>query len=111
MIEGALPDWLDVLRYTSGEGLRKTIDQMACNKGVYYLLYDLSERYLYDLNSPMRNEELFDRMLACIETSPSLDEADKARPRFLRGQLAMNRPGTPNADFAYLATKYFSSFY
>ncbi len=105
MIESALPDWLDVLHYTSDEGLGKAVDhiatQTACRKEVYRLLYDLVERYLYDPNSPMRDEELFDRILARIEASPSLDEADKVRPRFLRGQLAMNRPGTRAADFVY----------
>lgn len=101
MIESALPDWLDVLYHTSEDGLGKAVDRIAARKNIYYLLSGLVEKYLYDPNSPMLDEALFDRVLARVEASPALDEADKVRPRFLRGQLAMNRPGTRAADFEY----------
>ena len=64
----------------------------------------LSGKYLYDPNSPFRNEEYYIPVLRHIIASPRLGEPDKARPRFRLDMALKNRPGEVAADFVYTRT-------
>lgn len=62
---------------------------------------EIAGKYLYDPNSPARNEEFYIPVLESMVASPSLDETEKIRPMD-RLQLAQkNRPGTKALDFTY----------
>ncbi len=104
-IERALVDWLFMLQNSTGEGFGKAMDlfieKTANNKDMYYHLTGLMDKYLSDPDSSMRNEELYDRILVRLEASPWLEEYERIIPRSTRQRLAMNRPGTLAADFAY----------
>lgn len=104
-IEQAVVDWLDILGYASDEGAGQAVgvlvDEIAGNEYVFDLFFDLVEKYAYGPDSPVFDEELFDKMLARVIASDAVDGADKIRPRYLRLQIAMNHPGTPAADFTY----------
>lgn len=68
---------------------------------MFNYLTDLVERYVCEPNSSLIDEELFNKVLSHIIDSEKVAESDKIRPRRLRRQIAMNRPGTLAADFAF----------
>ena len=61
----------------------------------------LCEKYLYDPNSPMRNEELYIPVLEYIVASSAVTELEKLRPQHLLEMALKNRIGTQAADFSY----------
>lgn len=71
----------------------------SASKTVLRHFIALGDKYLYEPNSPMFNEELYVLMLQVLVDNPQIEEIDKATPRF-RLEFAMkNRPGTPAEDF------------
>ncbi|MDE7149142.1 MAG: DUF5106 domain-containing protein [Bacteroidales bacterium] len=68
----------------------------------YRLLAGLAEKYLYEPNSPMRQEDYLIWFLEEITRAPVLDALEKRRPAWLLSAARKNRPGMPAADFAYL---------
>ena len=61
----------------------------------------LAERYLYEPNSPMRNEELYIPFLKQIIENPHVDDLLKTRPRYQWEMAMKNRPGDGAADFVF----------
>lgn len=61
----------------------------------------MADKYLYDPNSPIRNEEFYIPVLECMVTSPLLDDTGKIRPRDRLALAQKNRPGTQALDFTY----------
>ncbi len=61
----------------------------------------LAEKYLYDPNSPARNEELYIPFLEFIVASDKVDGINKTRPRYQLEIALRNRPGEAAADFTY----------
>lgn len=99
--EQAWADYCDLLNHvpleTAHEAMRKMIDRSNADKKVF----DLADKYLYDPNSPMRNEEYYIPVLEAMIASPILDETEKIRPQ-ARLQLAQkNRIGTKALNFTY----------
>jgi hypothetical protein len=71
------------------------------NRKVFDYFMDLTEKYLYDPNSPMRNEELYIPVLDAIIDAPILSDAEKLRPKDRRELAEKNRPGTRALNFTY----------
>lgn len=63
------------------EAIRKTIDRTNVDKKVFAYITDLADKYLYDPNSPMRNEEFYIPVLEAMAASPVLEEIEKVRPK------------------------------
>ena len=61
--------------------MRKTIEQTNVDKKVFTYITDLADKYLYDPNSPMRNEEFYIPVLDAMLASPLLEEIEKVRPK------------------------------
>ena len=55
---------------------------------------DLADKYLYDPNSPMRNEEFYIPVLDAMLASPVLEEIEKVRPK-ARRELAQKTVSEP----------------
>ncbi len=68
----------------------------------YRILTELTEKYLYEYDSPMRNENYFIYFLSDITRSSVWSEYEKARLNYLLTVAEKNRCGTRAADFAYL---------
>lgn len=104
--EQLFADFLDALSYVtpqeSGAALRNMMSLMEADSTVYAHFCLLSEKYLYDPNSPMRNEDFYIRVLEQMLSSPRLTEAEKLRPADRLKQARKNRPGTVAADFTYV---------
>ena len=106
--EQAWADYCDLLNHvpleTAHEAMRKMIDRSNADKKVFAYFTDLADKYLYDPNSPMRNEEYYIPVLEAMIASPILDETEKIRPQ-ARLQLAQkNRIGTKALNFTYTLT-------
>lgn len=66
----------------------------------YTYLTSLADKYLYDPNSPMRNEELYISVLDAMLQSPVMDNTEKYVPKPTRAGTK-NRIGTKALDFVY----------
>ena len=77
------------------------LERAQVNEDMFTYFTDLLEKYLYDPNSPMRNEEIYIIALEYIIDSPKINETNKLRPRFQFEQLNKNRPGQIAIDFVY----------
>lgn len=62
----------------------------------------MAEHYLYDPNSPYRNEEYYIPVLRSVIADEQIDEAFKIRARYQLGMASKNRPGMIAADFTCL---------
>lgn len=62
----------------------------------------LSEKYLYEPNSPFRNEELYTEALHFILVSEKVDSLGKLRPAYQLEMLSKNAPGSVATDFRYM---------
>lgn len=99
-------DFISALQYASPEdsrfALRKMMDLMEMDSVAYAHFCFLGDKYLYDSNSPMRNEDYYIPVLEQMLASPRLTEAERLRPADRLKQAHKNRPGQPAADFAYV---------
>lgn len=103
--EQAWADYCDILNHvplaTAQAAIKKAIAQAEKGKKMYDHLTELADKYLYDPNSPMRNEEFYIPVLEAMTTSSILNETEKIRPQ-ARLELALkNRKGTKALDFTY----------
>lgn len=80
----------------------KLMRRAEADTAAYRLLAEIAEKYLYDPNSPMRNEEFFIPFLQELGRTSLLDEFEKTRPAFLLRAVMKNRPGMRAADFTYI---------
>ena len=64
-------------------------------------LIDMSERYLYNPNSPYLNEELYIPVLDAVLDLNSLDSLHKMQHKYQRQMVMLNRKGTKAADFDF----------
>lgn len=103
--EQAYVDFLDVANHSPMEsafdGMTRLISKAEDNKKVFDYFISLSDKYLYDPNSPFRSEELYIRVLEKMVETNLLDDTEKTRPKY-RLQLAQkNRLGTKALNFTY----------
>jgi hypothetical protein len=61
----------------------------------------LMEKYMFDPNSPLRNEDLYSPFAAALSQSPHLDEATRDRYRHIAAMCRLNETGTKAADFRF----------
>ena len=103
--EQAWADYCDILNHvpleTAQEAMRKTIERTNVDKKVFTYITDLADKYLYDPNSPMRNEEFYIPVLDAMLDSPLLEEIEKVRPKARRKLAQKNRIGTKALNFNY----------
>ena len=103
--EQAWVDYIDVLKLVSAKdadaAIKDVFAQAEKSKTSYLYLAELADKYLYDPNSPMRNEELYISVLDALIASPMLDDVEKIRPQARRELAQKNRIGTKAIDFTY----------
>lgn len=103
--EQAFADYVNILLNVptdmAAASVRTTLSKAEADTAMYRYFTTLFEKYLYDPNSPMRNEEVYIPVLEAIVASDRVDEADKIRPRYRLALAQKNRPGRPAADFTY----------
>ena len=64
----------------------------------------LTSRYFYDPNSPVRSEDLYLPFVSRLAQSALIDEDYRLGYAWDAGKCALNRTGTPAADFVFVDT-------
>ena len=104
--EQAFVDFLQVLPYVPYADVEKEISGMLdkallADTLMFAYFTELYDKYLYDPNSPMLNEEFYIPVLKYIVNSGRVGEVDKMRPAFRLEMALKNRVGNPATDFTY----------
>lgn len=107
--EQLFSDFIGALQYVDAEesstALKRMMSRMEEDSTAYSRFCTLSEKYLYDANSPMRNEDYFIPVLEQMIDSKRLTEYEKIRPIDQLEQAHKNRPGMTAIDFSYVTPK------
>lgn len=102
-------DFIDALQYVDTAEVQSAITAMLTHMEADSVAYAhfcmLSEKYLYDPNSPMRNENFYIPVLRQMLASSRLTEPEKIRPADRLKQAYKNRPGMKATDFSYVTPK------
>ncbi len=103
-IEQAFVDYIVVLPHLDPAKAKAAIQGMGrraeANPAVYGWFRSKSEHYLWDPNSPMRNEDLYIYVLESVQASAQ-DSLVRQQAAYQLDQAQKNRPGTVAADFGY----------
>lgn len=103
--EQAWADYCDLLNHvplsTAQEAIKKTIARTETEKKVFDYITGLADKYLYDPNSPLRNEEFYIPVLEAMISSSVLTETEKIRPQARIEMAYKNRVDTKAIDFIY----------
>ncbi|MDR1161999.1 MAG: DUF5106 domain-containing protein [Tannerellaceae bacterium] len=101
--EQAFVDYIDVLFLVSdavsSAAIQDMLKKAEAEPAMFAYFTGLYEKYLYDPNSPMRNDELYIPVLEAMLASPAVSE--KVRPARLLELARKNRVGEQAADFTY----------
>ncbi len=82
-------------------GIKNLLEKASASKSVYKQLVDWSEKYLYDLDSPVYNESHFIIFLQGFIDSQVLNSSEKARPQALLEYAKKNCVGSIATDFKF----------
>jgi len=110
-VEQKMANWTNVLNMVDISHARKSVGRLydralACEKkdtasNVFETFTDLVEKYLYDPNSPMRNEDHYaayaERLAGCEFVEKVMQEKYAREARL----AALNRVGTKASDFRF----------
>lgn len=103
--EQAYVDFLDVANHSpmqsAYEGVKKLMTNAEKDKKVFNYFVSLADKYLYDPNSPFRNEELYIAVLETMLESNHLEDVEKTRPQYRLNLAQKNRLGTKALNFTY----------
>lgn len=84
--EQAFADYVHIIEHMNAEtaaaSVKTTLSKAEADTAMYAHFLDLFEKYLYDPNSPMRNETLYITVLRVAIGSPKTSEAEKTRMAF-----------------------------
>lgn len=104
--EQAFANYIDILPHTSIEVASQSIASMLGkamdgDQAMFDHFAELYEKYLYDPNSPMRNEDYYIAVLRAVIDNDKVEEINKMRPRHLLETALKNRVGDVAADFDF----------
>ena len=110
-VEQKFASWLYILDHIDLKISEKAINRLydralACERknaasNVFETLSDLAEKYMYDVNSPYRNEEYFLYYATRLASYEGYSPEEKAKYVHILEQCSLNRLGHPAADFVF----------
>lgn len=105
-MEQSFVNFLSVFPYAEPSDAQASVTALMqraqSDTGAYRLLVNLVEKYLYEPNSPMRQEDYLIWFLEDITRTPVLNMLEKRRPGMLLTAARKNRPEHAAADFGFL---------
>lgn len=106
LLEQAFVNYLGYLRMNPDRGataaaMGSLFDRAAPYPATFGRLWDLADRYLYDPNSPMRNDELYIPVLHAVIDNPGIDSLLKLAPQRRLAMAMKNRVGERANDFSF----------
>ncbi len=103
--ETAFANYLQLLfhipRDMGDESIGILFKKAAVDKYSVLKMGEIAEKYLFDPNSPFRDEDYYITVLNAILANPSLDQYERIRPQEQLRLAMKNRVGDPAADFSY----------
>lgn len=109
--EQAFANWVYVLEmagpasYDAAVGVfydKMTLTEAAdTSSNIYEGMMEVACRYLYDPNSPLRDEEMYLPLCRRLSESPLQDSLRRARYAKEAANCSLNRIGAPAADFSF----------
>ncbi|MEG1635317.1 MAG: DUF5106 domain-containing protein [Rikenellaceae bacterium] len=107
--EQAFVDFVNILLNIPKDLADRGIDTMmnlsSINQEMYIHFMSMSEKYMYDIASPLRNEELYITVLNHIIANNKLDELLKLRSRYQLEMALKNRIGSTATDFTFTTAR------
>lgn len=110
-LEQKFADWTVVLESAGMDVWEKSVsrlydravkcEQADTSSNVFETFAELCEKYLYDPNSPLRNEEMYLHFVKKYSGYTGLSEVEKEKYRRQERLCSLNRPGTVAADFRF----------
>jgi hypothetical protein len=88
-----------VLFEDAKKSLQYTLTKMEENKAMHAYFASLFEKYLYEPDSPFRNEEFYLVVLERLTKSPLLSDAEKSKYKFQLRMAKKNRVGKKATNF------------
>jgi hypothetical protein len=73
----------------------------AANTDAYNLMLSTANKYLYEPDSPMFNEDFYAIFIECVLSDKIVDQAERQRMTTRQKWIAKNRPGTTATNFKY----------
>ena len=68
---------------------------------LFHMMEEIVSRYLYDPNSPVRNEDYYSPFARLMSQSPFVDEVTRGKYADEARRSSLNRIGSPAADFTF----------
>ena len=110
-LEQALANYIYILNVLPLKTAQKAVSQWAqkvqayesadTSSNVFETFVKLSDKYLFDPNSPLRDEDLYSPFAASLSDSPHLDSATKDRYSHITKMCRLNEKGSKAADFRF----------
>ncbi|MDR3267869.1 MAG: DUF5106 domain-containing protein [Tannerella sp.] len=106
--EQAFVDYADILPYVSAAEVTLSIQRLLrqaekeTSGRMYACFLELCDKYLYDPNSPVRDEEYYLPVVRYVLADRRSGEAEKIRMNYTLEQILKNRRGETAADFGYV---------
>lgn len=89
-------DFISILPHTpkAQESVDTLFRRALVDRKMLYHFISLGDKYLYEPNSPMHDEDLYILFLRALVNHPGLEETDRIRPRHLLEMALKNRRET-----------------
>ena len=89
----------EAVRAEAVEDLLKKVEE---DEGAYRLLADVADHYLYDVSSPVYNEEYYILFAEKVSQSALMGDAERLRIAQRLEMAKKNRPNTKATDFSFI---------
>lgn len=104
--EQAFANYVNMLDYTSSpkivsQAIKGMLTKAEADTAMFAYFCKLYDKYLYDPNSPLRNEEYYIPVLEKIISSNKVEDVNKIRPQHHLELALKNRRGQQANDFYY----------
>lgn len=110
-VEQKFADWTSIMEYAGNGIWSKAVGNLydrafACERKdtasqVFETFVDLFQKYYYDPNSPMRNEDVYYHFVSRYASYEGLTDVEKAKYEREARLCALNRIGTRASDFRF----------
>ena len=103
--EQALVNFMDLMYHIPTQEIEPSIialyEKAAPHEPMLWYFWETMSRYWNDVNSPVRDENMFIRLCRSVENTPQMEDVLKQRAGFARRLAERNRVGMKAEDFVY----------